>query len=180
MAAVALTAALTVGPMPFAHSAPQLEVWEADWHRRVTAWGLSPFDPSPGLMAELADMKFRHHPQVIQVPVVGPAFDVAIAAPASPGIEQWRPLVAEFFPPDLVALALKVMDCESGGDPAAFNPSGASGLFQHMPRYWSARSSAAGWGGADIFDPRANVAVAAHLATTDGWWHWNPSRGCWS
>ena len=89
------------------------------------------------------------------------------------GTEQWRTLVSTYFQAGDVDRALGVIACESRGDPSAHNgSSGASGLFQHMPRYWSERSSAAGWSGASIFDPEANVAVAAWLAYSDGWGHW--------
>lgn len=124
-------------------------------------------------------------PQLVQVamrlPVPPPA--TTPTPPVSPGVEQWRSLVATYFAAGDVELALKVIDCESGGDPNAPNPtSGAAGLFQHIPRYWADRSAAAGWTGADIFDPTANVAVAAWLVYFDklSWGHWNASAHCWS
>lgn len=96
--------------------------------------------------------------------------------PTGPGAEGWRPLVEEHFRPGDVDRAIRVMACESLGDPWARNPrSGASGLFQHMPRYWPERSTAAGFGGESIFDPVANVAVAAWLIydyPAGGWRHW--------
>ena len=71
--------------------------------------------------------------------------------------------------------------CESRYDPGAVNPSShASGLFQHIPRFWNERSEKAGVPGASIFDPEANTAVAAWLRYSNGGWkHWNPSIGCW-
>jgi hypothetical protein len=91
----------------------------------------------------------------------------------------WRPLIAAYFPANLVDAALAVVWCESKGDPNVINPSSsASGLFQHLPKYWSSRTSAAGYPGASILDPVPNVAVAAWLARTsleDGlaaWHHW--------
>ena len=96
--------------------------------------------------------------------------------PTGPGAEGWRTLVAEHFRPEDVDRAVRIMACESLGDPEARNPhSGASGLFQHMPRYWGERSAAAGYGGKSIFDPVANVAVAAWLIydyPAGGWHHW--------
>jgi hypothetical protein len=96
-------------------------------------------------------------------------------------VEQWRPLVEKYFRPDDVPWAMRVMACESGGNPYAKNPtSSASGLFQHLARLWDGRSSAAGWGGADIFDGEANIAVAAWLVYEGGGkGHWNASRHCW-
>lgn len=97
------------------------------------------------------------------------------------GVEDWRPLVEQFFAPRHVRRALRVIACESGGRANAKNPtSTASGLFQHLGSLWPERSAKAGWAGADVFDPVANVAVAAWLVYGDGGWsHWNPSAGCW-
>ncbi|MDH3248587.1 MAG: lytic transglycosylase domain-containing protein [Acidimicrobiia bacterium] len=96
-------------------------------------------------------------------------------------VEVWRPLVEAHFAPADVARALAVISCESSGDPDAKNPrSSASGLFQHLGRFWPERSVKAGLPGVDIFDPSANVAVAAWLVYEGGGWsHWNPSRHCW-
>lgn len=90
-------------------------------------------------------------------------------------------LVTKYFQPDDVERAVLIVWCESRYDASAVNPtSGASGLFQHLPRFWEARSAAAGWPGAYIFDPEANTAVAAWLRYENGGWkHWNPSKGCW-
>lgn len=77
------------------------------------------------------------------------------------------------------ALFARIAGCESGGDPGARNPSGASGLFQQLPRYWAARSAGAGLPGADIFDPYANAEVSAWLAA-GSLSHWNESRYCWA
>lgn len=97
-------------------------------------------------------------------------------------VEDWRPLVAHFFRPDDVDRALRIIACESGGDPKARNPgSSATGLFQHLGRLWPERAARAGWGGYPATDPVANVAVAAWLVYEGGGWsHWAPSRGCWS
>ncbi|MDO8885754.1 transglycosylase SLT domain-containing protein [Candidatus Oleimmundimicrobium sp.] len=91
-----------------------------------------------------------------------------------PGVEQWRPLVKKYFLAQHVDDALIVMSGESGGDPNAKNPnSSASGLFQHLARYWPNRSASAGWAGASIFDPEANIAVAAWLSKGGANWnHW--------
>lgn len=95
--------------------------------------------------------------------------------PTQPGPEGWRPLVDEYFPHE-VDRAMRVLACESNGNPRARNPrSGASGLFQHMPGSWAERAAGAGFPGASIFDPEANVAAAAWLvydARGGGWHHW--------
>ncbi len=106
----------------------------------------------------------------------------AAPRPTGGGAEQWRGLVAAYFPASLVDEALVVMQCESRGDPSARNPySGAAGLFQFMPRTWSFASEGAGFAGADVYDAEANIAAAAwlvdySLATGHGggaWGHWN-------
>ncbi len=100
--------------------------------------------------------------------------------PFPPKVERWRPLVAAYFPAELVEGALWVMDCESFGDPTITNHySGAAGLYQHMPRYWPSRAAAAGFPGSSIYDGEANIAVAAWLvdrsmdAGLDPWFHWS-------
>lgn len=92
----------------------------------------------------------------------------------SPAVEQYRGLVSQYFPADVVNEALSVMECESSGNPNARNAqSGATGLFQHLPKYWDSRSRAAGIPGANIFDPNANVKVAGWLYSQSGTWdHW--------
>lgn len=88
-------------------------------------------------------------------------------------VERWRPVVALYFPEDRVEWALRIIACESGGDPEARNPhSSATGLFQHLGRYWPNRAAAAGWAGADITDPFANIAVAAWLLEHGGTSNW--------
>lgn len=91
----------------------------------------------------------------------------------SPSPDQWRELVSRYFAAADVDKALRVIYCESRGRADVVRQGGtASGLFQHLPRYWSSRSSAAGIPGADILDPEANVLVAAWLFYRDGWRHW--------
>ncbi len=82
-----------------------------------------------------------------------------------PAVEQWRPLVQAFFPSNRVEEALRIIDCESNGDPDAYNPySGASGLFQFLPSTWASTAPKAGYPNSSPFDPEANVASAAWLA----------------
>ncbi len=87
---------------------------------------------------------------------------------------QLRGLVSKYFKKADVERALRIAWCESKYDTEATNPrSGAAGLFQHLPKYWGQRSDAAGWEGASIYDPEANVAVAAWLRDEfGGWSHW--------
>lgn len=83
-----------------------------------------------------------------------------------PAVEQWRSLVQQHFPANRVEEALRIMDCESNGDPNAYNPySGASGLFQFLPSTWASTAPKAGYAGASVFEPVANTASAAWLGT---------------
>jgi hypothetical protein len=54
--------------------------------------------------------------------------------------------------------------------------SGASGPAQFMPRTFYATAPAAGFPGASIWDPVANVFTALYLMVRGEWWHW---RACW-
>jgi hypothetical protein len=115
-------------------------------------------------------------------PGLTPAEQVEALVPDAPAaLEDWRPLIEHFFEAPDVDRALQVVQCESRGDRWAKNPSStASGLFQHLRSLWPPRARSAGYAGANVFDPVANVAVAAWLVYDNGGWsHWNPSRGCW-
>ena len=108
--------------------------------------------------------------QVVEEPIVLP---VQHRYRNAVGVERWRSLVEKYFRPKDVEWALGVMSCESGGNPNAKNAhSSASGLFQHLARYWPERSVKAGWGGASIWDPEANIAVAAWLLDKAGKGSW--------
>ena len=125
-------------------------------------------------LAEYTDMATRH-PRYFGRSVPTPTRSTPKPPKArvwSGTVEQWRPLVAAWFRPADVDRAMRIMACESGGVPWAYNRSGASGLFQHLKRYWASRSAAAGFGGASIFDPTANVATAAWLRDAMGWGSW--------
>ena len=93
-----------------------------------------------------------------------------------PAVERWRSLVQSFFPAHRVEEALRIIDCESNGDPDAYNPySGASGLFQFLPSTWTTTSPRAGYAGASPFEPEANAASAAWLANEyqkEGKYYW--------
>ena len=98
-------------------------------------------------------------------------------------VEQWRSLVQQFFPSNRVEEALRIIGCESNGDPDAVNPySGASGLFQFLPSTWATTAPSAGYPDASPLDPEANTASAAWLANRYQelgypYWHaWNCKR----
>jgi len=96
-------------------------------------------------------------------------------------VERWRPAVTEavfaFGGDELdVHRFLRIMQCESAGLPDAKNPnSSASGLMQHLTRYWDERAAGAGRQDAEVFDPYDNIWVSAYLALAmpgGGWGHW--------
>lgn len=162
-----------------AHTDAELDAWRVEWVARADV------TLSAALFAEWDDMAERHpfyfNPTDEDARGGSVATSRAPSATRSPGgsgIERWRPIVAKYFGAGFVDRALCLIGYESRGDPNAYNSgSGASGLFQHLARYWAERSSKAGWAGASIFDPEANVAVAAWLAR-QSWRHWSPyNRG---
>jgi hypothetical protein len=79
--------------------------------------------------------------------------------------------------PGQTARALDVAACESGFDDEAYNrSSGASGLFQHLRRYWPDRARAL----PPRFSPRvgpfhalANAWAAARMVRASGWGAWS-------
>lgn len=100
-------------------------------------------------------------------------------AAALAGVQHWRPLVEAYFPAELVEEALRVMKCESSGNPDAVNASsGASGLFQFMATTWAWAAPQAGMAGRSRFDAEANVASAAWLV--DYTIRTNHPRGTWA
>ena len=109
----------------------------------------------------------------IVVPVQFSTGRVVVMPPSPLPPAQVDSLIRTYFQEADWAWALRVSFCESNWDETATNrTSGAAGLFQHIPRYWADRSARAGWDGADIYDPSANVAVAAWLLGSGGKSHW--------
>lgn len=89
--------------------------------------------------------------------------------------DEARSIIGLYFKPEDVDLALRIAKCESTLIPGNINKSsGASGLFQHLPKYWPERAVAAGLNSdADILDPYNNAKVAAWLVYEGGGWtHW--------
>lgn len=140
--------------------------WEAHWHGRVAESG--------GLTVDLVDDR-RMFYALLEPPAPEPAPVVRTVPrppPAPPvSVESWRPLVAAHFQPEHVDAALRVMACESGGNPNAANPtSTARGLFQFLRGWWS---GAWGYPAFDPYDPAANVIAAAWLSKGGSdWSHW--------
>ena len=101
-------------------------------------------------------------------------------------VDRWTPLVEialeSYGIPEELDTFMRVMHCESRGNPLAHNTAvydnpkdQASGLMQHMPRWWDERVASAGMPGYSPFDPVANIFASAWLLTTrgGGWAHWS-------
>lgn len=100
--------------------------------------------------------------------------------------DRWTPIVEEALEDygleSELDTFMRVMFCESRGDPLAHNTDvysnpkdQASGLMQHMPRWWDYRASNAGFEGYSPFNPIANIYASVWLlALPDigGWKHW--------
>ena len=70
-------------------------------------------------------------------------------------------------------LALHVASRESNFQPRAYNSySGASGIFQHLRRYWPGRADSYGFGGWSAFNARANIMVTMRMVSLYGWDPW--------
>jgi len=104
-------------------------------------------------------------------------FKKGYTIPVGPKVERWRTMVQKYFKPEHMAWAMAVLKCESGGNPNAVNSSTqASGLYQHIPKYFASRAAAAGFPGASIFNPEANIAAAAYLFYHGGPQHWSCNK----
>lgn len=91
-------------------------------------------------------------------------------------VEQWRDLVAAYFPSSEVDRALCIISHESGGNPNAKNPrSSARGLFQILASLWAPHF---GVSYDALYDPATNVKLAAQVWAQSGWAAWSPwNRG---
>lgn len=91
-------------------------------------------------------------------------------------VEQWRPLVAGHFSDlgqEAVDMAMRIMACESGGNPHARNPrSTATGLMQIMASVWGPEF---GFSREDLEVPETNLWVARQVYEIQGWQAWT----CW-
>ena len=95
-------------------------------------------------------------------------------------VDRWQPIVEEALEDygleSEVDAFMRVLHCESRGDPYAVNAaSGAAGLMQHMPQWWDWRAEEIGYKGASAFNPVANIYASVWLlALPDigGWKHW--------
>ncbi len=136
---------------------------------------------SPEHLAEWRDMVERHDAFFRPRPPIRPTG--ATHRGIGPGVEAWRPLVAEYFPAADVDHALCIMAGESGGNPDAKNPSSsAAGLWQFLRGTWDntvPRSITGGsYASGAVYDPRAATRAAAWLAANVSWDQWKANRNC--
>lgn len=88
-----------------------------------------------------------------------------------PAVEQWRSLVAKYFPADQVDNALAIMQRESGGNPSAHNPGTAIvpedswGLFQINLNAHPQMATG-------VTDGETNIQYAWQLFQGQGWAPW--------
>ncbi len=116
---------------------------------------LSGLSPGSGQLAETrAEPGLSDSGQAVQGAAYTPI-------PFTGGVEQWRPLVASIFPAEMVDAALRVMACESGGNPNATGSAGERGLFQIHPLH---RDS--------TYDPEGNVRAALRISGGYSWAAW--------
>lgn len=126
----------------------QPDAWHLQW--------LQVWEAQGALSPELVELRADLHQ-------IEPSRDIFAPLSDDP-VERWRPLVRRYFLPEHVDWALAIIRCESTGNPdAKSRRSTARGLFQHLETYWAERSTKAGVAGASIYDPEANVIVAAWL-----------------
>jgi hypothetical protein len=102
-------------------------------------------------------------------------------------VEQWRSTVARYWADDRVDCVLGIIYRESKGDPRAYNSRyGASGLMQHLIKYWPGRAASAGFKDsnglvASPYNGEANIAAGAAIAGSGSNWYapWShlPSYG---
>lgn len=145
-----------------AHSREELDEW-------VTEWVLRADDTlNAALFAEWDDMRERHPYYFDPQPV---SRSSSVYRGSGGNVEQWRELVAVYFAPGDVDTALCLMSYESGGNPDAYNSSGASGLMQILaswaPKFGVSREA--------LFDPATNLWIASELRKIS-WNQWNPYK----
>ena len=144
-----------------AHTSDELETWFAEWDDDYL---------NGQVLAELRDMLDRHPQLVHGSTPPRPRTTPITARGMGNDVLQWVPLILVYFPDDL-DLVLCVMAAESGGNPNAYNPSGASGLMQILASW----APVFGYTAGDLFDPAINLEIAKALSD-DTWMHWNPVK----
>ncbi len=89
-------------------------------------------------------------------------------------VKQLIRCAAHFYAvPGGASYALYIANRESHFFPRAYNAySGASGIYQHLRRYWPGRATTFGFHGWSAFNARANVIVTMRMVKRYGWSPW--------
>ena len=88
------------------------------------------------------------------------------------GVEQWRGLVAKYFPPNQVDNALKIMTLESGGNPNSLSRTCDRGLMQINCNH----ANMVNYNLNALYDPETNIRVAAEIFNSSYWYPWSTAR----
>ena len=151
---------LTLALPAAAHTTAELDAW----------FDGQEDDLSAGFLTELRDMLDRH-PQLVHGYPPQTRTTPITARGMGSNVTQWVPLILVYFPESDLPRVLCVMAAESGGNPNAYNPSGASGLMQILASWADNFGYVAG----DLFDPSVNLEIAKALRD-ETWRHWNPVK----
>jgi hypothetical protein len=117
--------------------------------------------------ADQPGIPFESEVQLTPDPTLPPVPTAMVAATVrknrtveTQGVDQWRPLVESIFPAFAVETAMRIMQCESSGNPNAVGAAGELGLFQIMPR----------WHYDATTDPTGNVLAAYRISSGGSDW----------
>ena len=140
---------------------------QAEWH---DAW-IAEINTAGGLTPELVEafLAFEelHKPPPVRAVKAQPAPASSPPAGWSPGVEQWRPAIAAY---DWnVEIMLRIMSCESGGNPNAVSHTDDHGLLQI---HWPIWGPAFGYTRAQLHDPATNIDVAYRVYKAQGYRAW--------
>jgi len=92
-------------------------------------------------------------------------YNIPTSTLTSPKIKS---IVSKYFPAGQVAMAMNVIDRESGFDPTARNPSsGCRGLFQIGERTWYGYTNQSY---SNAYNPTINIKIASKIWRARGWY----------
>lgn len=110
--------------------------------------------------------------QVEQPKVVKP-----VSAPVViEGVEQWRSLVAKYFPSSQINNALRVMKAESGGTYDAEHQNRGGSVDRGLMQINSVHKDKVGGDLQVLFDPEVNIRVASEIYKDSGWNAWSTAH----
>ena len=156
------------------HTDDQLDQWVENWSWDL--WNQSGIDYQ--LSFEWYNMADRHPCYFQDVcPPPPPHTHQFQQARFSGGVEQWRTLVMTYFSGNDVDIAMRIIGCESRGNPSAKNPrSTAAGLWQFLRSTWdraAATTDSPSYAVGGPYDPVWATINAAWLrARGSGWNQW--------